>query len=336
LCFLASAGDQRSRSALEAIKANRALLDDARACLFGVTVDPTDQQQGRIKEDLPGIRFFWDFDLKVSKLYGAAPRDAAEGSVAVRQFWLVLDPMLRVMAGFPFDQGEAVFAYLRSLPDPARHVGYEVQAPILILPRVFEPEFCQRLIDAYEAAGGEESGFMREVGGKTVEVRDASFKVRRDYFVEDEATVKQIQARITRRVTPEIAKIYCVNCTRMERYLVGCYAQEEGGHFRPHRDNTTKGTAHRRFAVSINLNDDFDGGELSFPEFGPRSFKAPPGAALIFPGALLHAVSQVTRGKRYAFLPFVYDEAAARIREENAKFIEGEASKYKAGPVASA
>jgi predicted 2-oxoglutarate/Fe(II)-dependent dioxygenase YbiX len=176
---------------------------------------------------------------------------------------------------------------------------------------------------------------MREVGGKTVEVRDSNFKMRRDYFVEDQDTVKQIQARITRRVTPEIAKVYCVNCTRMERYLVGCYAQDEGGHFRPHRDNTTKGTAHRRFAVSINLNDDFDGGELSFPEFGPRSFKAPPGAALIFPGALLHAVSKVTRGKRYAFLPFVYDEAAAKIREENARFLEGEGSNYKASATAT-
>jgi hypothetical protein len=65
--------------------------------------------------------------------------------------------------------------------------------------------------------------------------------------------------------------------TRMERYIVSCYAAEDGGHFRAHRDNTTAGTAHRRFAVSINLDDAFDGGEVAFPEYGPRSFKAPPG-----------------------------------------------------------
>ena len=63
----------------------------------------------------------------------------------------------------------------------------------------------------------------------------------------------------------------------MERYIVACYAAEEGGHFRAHRDNTTKGTAHRRFAVSINLNDDFDGGEVSFPEYGPRELQAAAG-----------------------------------------------------------
>jgi hypothetical protein len=44
----------------------------------------------------------------------------------------------------------------------------------------------------------------------------------------------------------------------------------------------------------------------------------------------LHAVTQVTRGRRYAFLPFVYDEAAAKVREANSKFLEGEAASYKA------
>jgi predicted 2-oxoglutarate/Fe(II)-dependent dioxygenase YbiX len=86
-------------------------------------------------------------------------------------------------------------------------------------------------------------------------------------------------------------------------------------------DNTTKGTAHRRFAVSVNLNDDFDGGEVNFPEYGPRSFKAPPGGAVVFSCSLLHRVSKVTRGRRFAFLPFLYDDAAARIRKENARYI---------------
>ena len=54
--------------------------------------------------------------------------------------------------------------------------------------------------------------------------------------------------------------------------------------------------------------------QIRFPEYGPRSFKPPPGGAVVFPCALLHAVSEVTSGRRYAFLPFLYDEAAARTR----------------------
>jgi predicted 2-oxoglutarate/Fe(II)-dependent dioxygenase YbiX len=103
----------------------------------------------------------------------------------------------------------------------------------------------------------------------------------------------------------------------MERYLVGCYTAEDGGHFRPHRDNTTSGTAHRRFAVTINLNDDFEGGTLYFPEYGLRQFKPPVGGAVVFSCSLLHGVMPVRKGRRYAFLPFLYDDAAAHLRQAN-------------------
>ncbi len=133
-----------------------------------------------------------------------------------------------------------------------------------------------------------------------------------------------------RRVAPEIRKIHQFEVTRMERYLVACYAAEDGGHFAPHRDNTTHGTAHRRFAVSVNLNDDFDGGEVRFPEYGPRGFKAPVGGAVVFSCSLLHAVSRVTRGRRYAFLPFLYDDAAAKIREANMAKVSKQLAGYRA------
>ena len=162
---------------------------------------------------------------------------------------------------------------------------------------------------------------MRDVDGKTVAIQDHGHKSRKDYTIEDQELIKQTQARVMRRVVPEILKVHQFKVTRMERYIVSCYTAEDGGHFQPHRDNTTKGTAHRRFAVSIILNDDFDGGEVSFPEYGPRGFKPPPGGAVVFSCSLLHAVSRVTRGHRFAFLPFLYDEAAAKIREANNQFL---------------
>ncbi len=120
----------------------------------------------------------------------------------------------------------------------------------------------------------------------------------------------------------------------MERYIVCCYSAEEAGHFRAHRDNTTAGTAHRRFAVTVNLNHDFDGGEISFPEFGPRSYKPPVGAALVFSCSMLHQVSPVTRGERFAFLPFLYDEAAAKLREANTAHVDESLANYRAAPAA--
>ena len=335
LCFFGSAADPCGRAALDAVFANRGHFDDARACFFGVSLDPADEREGRVRDSMPGLRFFWDFDGTVSRLYGAIPRNGQPGErgIALRQFWIVLDPTLRVLTTIPFapdgDDAAAVFRLLEGLPEPARFSGIELQAPILFLPNVFEPEFCCHLIDLYERHGGEESGFMREVRGRTVAMHDHNHKRRKDFIIEDEALKKQTQARILRRVVPEILKVHQFKVTRMERYIVSCYAAEDHGHFRAHRDNTTKGTAHRRFAVSIILNDEFEGGELSFPEYGPRSFSPPRGGAVVFSCSLLHAVSTVTCGRRFAFLPFLYDDAAAKLREANNQFLGQGVGAYK-------
>jgi peroxiredoxin/predicted 2-oxoglutarate/Fe(II)-dependent dioxygenase YbiX len=327
LCFFGSAADPAAQSALRAVQDHRALLDDTRACFFGVSTDPADAESGRVRESMPGIRFFWDFDGAVSRLYGAVPADTGgdAGAIGMRRFWLVLDPALRIIALIPFasdrSDGKAVFELLRRLPPPGGAVGAELPVPVLWLPNVFEPDLCRTLIAAYEKDGGAESGFMRDVDGKTKLIHDPSHKRRLDFTVEDANLIKSIQNRVLRRIRPEIQKVHHFDATRMERYLVACYRAEDGGHFRPHRDNTTKGTAHRRFAVSINLNDGFEGGDLSFPEFGPREFRPPVGGAVVFSCSLMHAVSPVTRGRRFAFLPFLYDEAAAKIREANHRFL---------------
>jgi peroxiredoxin len=324
LCFLATGGDDPGRAAFDAILANRRLFDDERACLFGVSIDPADEAGSRLGAQLPGIRFFWDFDYQVSRLYGAVPRDARPGSrTAFRRFWIVLDPMLRVLKTFPLPEHEALFAYLGGLPPPPRFAGFDVPAPVLILPNVFEPELCRHLVALYERSGGGESGFMTEIGGKTVLRQNPIHKIRQDYIITEPELIGALQYRVTRRIVPEIRKVFQFGVTRMERYLIGCYSAEDGGHFRPHRDNTTAGTAHRRFAVSINLNAEFEGGEISFPEYGGHGFKPPPGGAVVFSCSLLHTVSTVTQGWRYAFLPFLYDDAAAAIREANAGKVEG-------------
>jgi predicted 2-oxoglutarate/Fe(II)-dependent dioxygenase YbiX/peroxiredoxin len=323
LCFFLSAAHARSRPALEAALARRGLFDDSQAAFFGVSIDPADEAQRRVATRLPGYRHFWDRDGKVSKLYGALPVDG-QGAGA-RQMWVVLDPTLRILKVVPFtDDGAAnaeVFAFLEALPPPTRFVGFEIAAPVLILPNVFEADFCDRLVGLYEASGGQESGFMRETDGRTVVAHDHGHKRRKDHEIVDGEVIKHAQNRVSRRVAPEILKVHQFQVTRMERYIVSCYAAEDGAHFAPHRDNTTKGTQHRRFAVSINLNADFDGGEVSFPEYSARGFKPPRGGAIVFSCSLLHGVSKVTRGRRYAFLPFLYDEAAAKIREANNAFL---------------
>lgn len=323
LCFFGTAADPQAKAVLRAVQDNRQLFDDRRACFFGVSIDPADERDGRVGESLPGIRFFWDFDRTVSRMYGAVARETPDdvSSLAMRRFWLLLDPALRILAVVPFAEDgsdcTALFDRLRELPDPDLVPAEPVPVPVLWLPNVFEEGLCRALIDVYERQGGEETGFMRDMGGRTALVHDVGHKRRKDCTVDDPQLVEAVQKRVLRRIKPEIRKIHHFDVTRMERYIVGCYSAEDGGHFRPHRDNTTKGTAHRRFAVSINLNDGFEGGAISFPEYGAQGFRPPVGGAVVFSCSMLHAVSAVTKGRRFAFLPFLYDDAAARIREAN-------------------
>ncbi|NKE43746.1 2OG-Fe(II) oxygenase [Roseomonas frigidaquae] len=290
-------------------------LDHAYLVVIGT--DAEDERAGRIT-DGPGRRVLWDDDGSARRAFRAVARDGA-----LRPGWVLLDPMLRVFGVWALDQGAEAMATLAALPPPAEHAGVPVIAPILVLPRIFEPEFCRRLIAEYEAVGGGESGFMRDEGGRTVGVMDASHKRRKDAFLTDETLRGQIRARLNARLVPEIRRAFQYNVTRLERYVVACYDAADKGFFRAHRDNTTKATAHRRFAVTMNLNTgEYEGGELNFPEFGPQTYKAPAGGAVVFSCSLLHEARPVTRGRRYAFLPFLYDDAAAAVREEGARFLD--------------
>jgi predicted 2-oxoglutarate/Fe(II)-dependent dioxygenase YbiX len=330
LAFFGTAADAGGKAMIGITQKARQLFDDRKIVFFGVTTASEDQS--RVAEVLPGIRYFWDLDGTVSRACGAL---AVNGQSDYRRFWVIVNPDLRVRAVIQAAGEDAgtneIIAALEALPPVDAHSGFAVQAPILILPNVFGADECKRLIALHEGSGAVSSGFMRDVNGKTVEVQDRRHKSRSDYVITDMGLQQQIQTVFLRRVVPEIRKAYQFAATRMERYLVGCYDAESGGHFGAHRDNTTKGTAHRRFAVSVNLNDDFDGGEVSFPEYGRGGFKAPAGGAVVFSCSLLHAVSPIRRGKRYAFLPFLHDEAAARVRQANLQFIGGAAGIRAAG-----
>lgn len=316
LAFVHDMANPANQARMAALLGGSDLFDDQTASCFAIATSPADEDEARLTNRIPGFRVIWDHDISVSRLYGAA--DDAGGRMGM---WVLTDPTLRVIATIPFadDGGDTarLLAVLDSQPPPDRFAGIALQAPILYLPRVFEPALCDRLIAIYSAQGGAISGFMREIDGKTVGMNDPRHKVRRDVTLDDPALIRTLQTRILRRVVPEIAKVHQFHVTRMERYIVSCYDAAEAGHFAAHRDNTTSGTAHRRFAVSINLNDDFAGGEVSFPEYGPQGFKASAGGAVVFSCSLLHRVSQVTAGRRYAFLPFLYDDAAAALRAAN-------------------
>jgi predicted 2-oxoglutarate/Fe(II)-dependent dioxygenase YbiX/peroxiredoxin len=327
LMFVPAYADPAAQGAIKAVMARRKVFNDDKVALFGVTGDAGDVIDARIQDSVPGIRWFFDPQGEVRGLYDGDPEWLAKDGG-----WFLIDPSLRIMALGRLDQTDGLIDYLEKLPVPDLHAGTPVMAPVLIAPRIFEPEFCKQLIEFYDREGGAASGFMREVDGKTVAVHDESHKRRSDVLIEEEDLKTQCRLRIVRRLTPEVKKAFQFEATRMERYLIACYEDRNQGMFRPHRDNTTSGTAHRKFAVSLNLNaEDYEGGDLRFPEFGQRTYRPPTGGAVVFSCSLLHEATPVTKGRRFVFVPFLYDEAGARVREANMQFVDPSIQGYKAG-----
>lgn len=327
LTFLGSTEDGRLRAmAAEMVACERA-YNDVRASLFIVTCDPADVKEGRLSERTPGARLFLDYRRQLSMLYGACDKTGV-----YRPFSLVLDRTLRVLAvltvGAPERHAAEVLAVIDAQPASDDRSMAGPGAPVLAVPNVFETEFCRELIALYEKGGGEDSGFMRTdpATGKTVSTIDHGFKRRSDCPIRDMALQETINAKIARRLVPEVRKVFQFSATRIERHLVACYDSRTGGYFRAHRDDTTRGTAHRRFAVTINLNaEEYEGGDLRFPEYDTRLYRATTGGAIVFSCTVLHEVWPITRGRRFCFLPFLYDEIAAAQRQENIDALADEA-----------
>ena len=121
-------------------------------------------------------------------------------------------------------------------PSPADQV-----APVLVLPRVLEPDLCRELIDYYGRGEPTASGFAIEVEGQTVTRLNATLKRRTDVTIEDPALIEAVRCRLEMRLFPMVERAFGWRPTRIERYLICCYAGDAQGFFFPHRDDATAG-----------------------------------------------------------------------------------------------
>ena len=301
LCFFMGTQDADAQRALDFVAQNRSLFDDENLSFFGVSIDWRDQYEHRTAPALPGIRFFWDFDLKVSRLYGVVPANATVGAISVRRCWFVLDRALRLVAVIRFQKNGSersrLLDLLRGIREREAGAGVEVPPPLLHVPDVFEPEFCRRLIAAFKA--------VPEAVG------NAGGKRRIDQVIEDDDLVTEIGVRIQRRIVPEMRKAFGFRATKTDRHVVALYG--EGAALPSQRDDAS--LPGPRFALSVSLSEDYEGGEICFPEYGRHRYRSPLGTALLFSSSILHRVSPVVRGQSYTSLSSLYGEATDLTQE---------------------
>lgn len=221
---------------------------------------------------------------------------------------LVLDGNLRVLGVVDGGGATRWREIVGALEAVASGTGGELSnshAPVIVLPRVLTPEDCARLIEVWyrrvriwDGDGFTTRGFDKEDGDFKVRNKDYGHVVQ--LVVRDAALQNYLDAKIQRRIMPEIAKAFATKVTRREDYRIAGYDASLGGSLGPHRDNATRETRHRRFTFCVTLNGgDFEGGGLRFREYHDEGYRVPTGTAIVWSCNLLHEVLPVTAGQRF-------------------------------------
>lgn len=179
-------------------------------------------------------------------------------------------------------------------------------APVLVVPRVLEPQECRWLIDLWRSGEKSDGKVALGASAATVDGVVKTFKRREDYVVNDVETEQKIINMVMPRMAPEVMKIFHFERWRLEAFRIGCYRATDEGFFNVHRDDYNPSVKHRKFAVTVNLNaDEYEGGDLRFPEYGNQLYRPPTGGAIVFSCSMLHEVVPVTSGERFVLLTFL-------------------------------
>lgn len=175
-------------------------------------------------------------------------------------------------------------------------------APILTIPSVFSESECAALIEHFNASDnyhyGPLSSAPREGGFKML-IFENNRQDRVDHIIKDKNVLNLINSRIGSQVIPWIKKAFSVDINRVEALHIARYNGPREGTKLGHRDNISPKTAYRRFALSVSLGNDYEGGEIVFKEFSDEGYAPPAGTAMVFSSSLLHEVRETTKGVRY-------------------------------------
>jgi len=181
-------------------------------------------------------------------------------------------------------------------------------APVLVLPEIFPPEFCDELLEAFKN-GPTHPGHLG-----SDKKYNAKLKVREDYIVPAELRAK-IDLKLSRSLFPEIEKIFGFKISARENYQIGLYKGDDNGFFSFHRDNFAPEMGYRRIAMTLVLSDDYEGGGLRFPEYGDQIYRPARGSAIAFSCGTLHEACKVTKGERFVLIGFFHGEQEEAFRQ---------------------
>jgi len=229
-------------------------------------------------------------ELKLYNLF-----EGFETHVDTDVFIYLLTPNRKIYTKYQLESIEA-FHTIRLEPNP--YTTHNI--PYLLVENVLSPLLLSKIQLYYESNVNKH------------QTHNTSTK-NRHHLHPDKQLEIEIDNKLSRSLFPEIRKIFNFDVNYRELYKICSYDAETSGRFHAHRD-TPYPYQHRRYAMSLFLNDDYEGGEFELPEYNLK-IKPKANCALIFPGICSHKVNQVTNGSRRVIITFFCSEIEGKTKD---------------------
>lgn len=208
----------------------------------------------------------------------------------------LLSPNLRIVNIFAFDDTALHLNKLlreceTRLPEQEIRILHS-HPPVLVIPNLLSKERCEALITWQQNA---EKHTDIKLSGELQNRLDDIF---------------------SGALWPEIHKVFGSDVAFRENYLIHCQNISTGHTPNQLRYNSEAEYTHRRYALTLYLNENFIGGYLGFPEYGADIYKPEAGTAIISPCALMHRILPVTKGQKFTLNSFFYEREAGTSASE--------------------
>jgi Rps23 Pro-64 3,4-dihydroxylase Tpa1-like proline 4-hydroxylase len=177
---------------------------------------------------------------------------------------------------------------------------------------LLESDICREIV---ESAKESKEWQVAEVGsqsesGEILSLTDAEFRSASVLFTESAAfDCGEFETRVEQVIRPFIRQIWELDIADREQTQIVRYGT--GGHYEAHSDAALD-LEQRYFTVVCYLNEDFDGGQTSFPYLSNLVVCPKLGRMIIFPSRYVHRAEPVSNGEKYVAVTWLHGPVAVK------------------------
>ncbi len=177
---------------------------------------------------------------------------------------------------------------------------------------LLEPEICRRIVERVKKSKKWE---VAEVGSQTesgeiLSLADTEFRSASVLFTESASFhCGEFETKVDEVIRPLIRENWGLDLPDREETQIVRYLP--GGHYDAHSDAALD-LEQRYFTALCYLNEDFDGGQTSFPYLGNLTVCPKVGKTVIFPSRYVHRAEPVRNGEKYVAVTWLHGPVAVK------------------------